>query len=162
AESEHVRPSRQAQVFQSGKRTEAEAFGDEAAGVRTDRQRVELVGRGDAAVQGAGAFGGLGGVLGDGPGTVVSVRSPAVVVWPVARSGEDARVRADRPDAAGAWRLTLRVAWPMAAVSRATVAQAGGAVVGPAGPSMRMMAWKWTTPRRWTRRPWRRRPGPGR
>ena len=23
------------------------------------------------------------------------------------------------------------------------------AVIGPAGPSMRMMAWKWMTPRRW-------------
>ena len=29
------------------------------------------------------------------------------------------------------------------------MAQAGGAVVGPVGPSRRMMAWKWTTPRRW-------------
>jgi hypothetical protein len=37
----------------------------------------------------------------------------------------------------------------MAAVSRAAVAQVGGVVEGPAGPSSRMMAWKWTTPRRW-------------
>ena len=37
----------------------------------------------------------------------------------------------------------------MAEVSRATVAQVGGAEVGPVGPSSRMMAWKWTTPRRW-------------
>jgi len=37
----------------------------------------------------------------------------------------------------------------MAAVSRTTVAQVGGAVVVPVGPSSRMMAWKWTTPRLW-------------
>src|SRR2546421_11361329 len=37
----------------------------------------------------------------------------------------------------------------MAAVSRPRVAQAGGAVPGPVGPSRRMIAWKWTTPRRW-------------
>jgi hypothetical protein len=29
------------------------------------------------------------------------------------------------------------------------VAQAGGVVMVEPGPSMRMMAWKWTTPRRW-------------
>ena len=29
------------------------------------------------------------------------------------------------------------------------MAQAGGAGPGPVGPSRRMMAWKWTTPRRW-------------
>ena len=29
------------------------------------------------------------------------------------------------------------------------MAQEGGGVVGPAEPSSRMMAWKWTTPRRW-------------
>ena len=45
---------------------------------------------------------------------------------------------------ASAW-----AAWSMVAVSRARVAQVGGASAGPAGPSRRMMAWKWTTPRRW-------------
>jgi len=29
------------------------------------------------------------------------------------------------------------------------VAQAGGVAPGPLEPSRRMMAWKWTTPRRW-------------
>jgi hypothetical protein len=37
----------------------------------------------------------------------------------------------------------------MAAVSSASVAHAGGGVVGPLGPSSRMIAWKWTPPRRW-------------
>src|SRR5262249_32111555 len=60
-----------------------------------------------------------------------------------------ASVRAGRPGAAGVSRWTIRAAWSMAAVSRATVAQAGGAVMGPVGPSSRVMAWKWTMPRRW-------------
>src|SRR5579859_313051 len=59
AESEHVRPSRQAHFFQSGKFAEAQAFGDEAAGVLAYRQRGELIGGGDAAVESAGAFGGF-------------------------------------------------------------------------------------------------------
>src|SRR5262249_62176509 len=135
------------QVFQSGKRTKAEAFGDEAAGVRTDRQRVELVGRGDAAVQGAGAFCGLGGVLGDVRGDLGIGQFPGSCDLASVEFSAHARVRADRPDAAGAWRVTLRVAWPVAAGSRATVAQAGGAGVGPAGPSLRVVAWEWTRPR---------------
>ena len=65
AEAEHVRPGGQAQVLESGKLGQAEAFGDVAAGVVADGQVGELVGRGDAVVEGAGAFGGLGGVLGD-------------------------------------------------------------------------------------------------
>jgi hypothetical protein len=47
------------------------------------------------------------------------------------------------------WRWTASAAWAMAAISKSRVAQEGGVVVGPVGPSRRMMAWKWTTPRRW-------------
>ena len=65
AESEHVRPGRKPQAFQARELAEAEAFGDEAAGVVADGKVGEPVGDGDAAVEGAGAFGGLGGVLGD-------------------------------------------------------------------------------------------------
>src|SRR5215469_16506492 len=65
------------------------------------------------------------------------------ISWP------HASVRAGRPGTAGVVRWTLRAAWSIAAVSRAAVDHVGGAVVGPAGPSRRMMAWKWTTPRRW-------------
>ena len=53
------------QVLEGGELGQAQAFGDVPAGVVADGQLGELVGRGDAAVEGAGAFGGLGGVLGD-------------------------------------------------------------------------------------------------
>ena len=65
AEAEHVGPCGQVQVFEFGELGQAQAFGDVAAGVVANGQQSELVGWGDAAVEGAGAFGGLGGVLGD-------------------------------------------------------------------------------------------------
>jgi hypothetical protein len=55
-EAEHVRPGGQPQLFQFGELAEAEAFGDEAAGVIADRQCVELVSRSEAAVEGPGAI----------------------------------------------------------------------------------------------------------
>jgi hypothetical protein len=64
AEAEHVRPCGQAQAAESGKLAQADALGDEASGMLADREVVELVGGCDAAVESAGAFGGLGGVLG--------------------------------------------------------------------------------------------------
>ena len=64
AEAEHVRPRGQPQVGQCGELAEAQACADEAAGVLADGQLGELIGRGNAMVEGAGAFGGLGGVLG--------------------------------------------------------------------------------------------------
>src|SRR5262245_12152414 len=54
AEAEHVRPRDQPQVFESGEFAQAQAGGDEAAGVFADGQLGELVGGGDAAVEGAG------------------------------------------------------------------------------------------------------------
>ena len=60
-EAEHVRPGRKPQPFQARELAEAEAFGDEAAGVLADGKVSQPVCRGDAAVEGAGAFGGLGG-----------------------------------------------------------------------------------------------------
>jgi hypothetical protein len=65
AESEHVSPGDQAKVFQAREFAETEALGDEAAGMLADRQVGQLFGRAEAAVEGAGAFRGLGGVLGD-------------------------------------------------------------------------------------------------
>jgi len=62
--AEHVRPGSEAQAAESGELAEANAFGDVAAGVLADGQLGEPVGRHDAAVEGAGAFGGFGGVLG--------------------------------------------------------------------------------------------------
>ena len=64
AEAEHVRPRGEAQVAELGELREAQAFGDVAAGVAAYRQVSEPVGGGEAAVEGAGAFGGLGRVLG--------------------------------------------------------------------------------------------------
>ena len=64
AEAEHVRPRGQPEVFESGEFTEAKAGADEAAGVLADGQLGELIGRDNAMVEGAGALGGLGGVLG--------------------------------------------------------------------------------------------------
>ena len=79
----------------------------------------------------------------------MSVTSPLAVTGRMSSWRPHASVRAGSPGAAGVVTLTARAAWSMAAVSRAMVAQAGGASAGPAGPSSRMMAWKWTTPRRW-------------
>jgi hypothetical protein len=53
------------QGFQFWQLAEPDALGDEPAGVLAYRKTVDAVGRGEAAVQGAGALGGLGGVLGD-------------------------------------------------------------------------------------------------
>src|SRR2546421_7787519 len=58
-------------------------------------------------------------------------------------------VRAGIPGASGVSRWVASAAWAIAAVSTSMVAQAGGAEPGPVRPSRRMMAWKWTTPRRW-------------
>jgi hypothetical protein len=65
AEAEHVRPGAKAQVFERRHPAQTQAFGDEAASMISDWQICKPVGRGDPAIQGAGAFGGLGGVLGD-------------------------------------------------------------------------------------------------
>src|SRR5208282_714530 len=62
AEAEHVCPGRQTQVFKPWEFAEPDAFGDVAAGVLADGKAGELVGGCDAAVEGAGAFSGLGGV----------------------------------------------------------------------------------------------------
>src|ERR1022692_2723313 len=67
----------------------------------------------------------------------------------VSCSRPQASVRAGRPGAVGVSTWTEPAAWAMAAVSRPGVAQAGGDVAGPPGPSRRMTAWKWTTPRHW-------------
>jgi len=80
---------------------------------------------------------------------LVSVTSPLAVTGRMSSWRPQASVRAGSPGAAGVVTLTARAAWPMAAVSKARVAQVGGAAVGPAGPSSRMMAWKWIKPRRW-------------
>ena len=64
AEAEHVCPGRKPQPFQVWELAEAEAFG-EAAGVVANGKVGQLVGGGDAAVEGACAFGGFGCVLGD-------------------------------------------------------------------------------------------------
>jgi hypothetical protein len=65
AEAKHVRPRGQPKIGQFREFAQAQADGDKAAGVLADRQLVEPVGSGDAAVEGAGALSGLGGVLGD-------------------------------------------------------------------------------------------------
>lgn len=59
AKAEHVCPGGQAEVVEFGQLAEAEAFADEAAGVVANREVGEPVGVGDAAVEGAGAFGGF-------------------------------------------------------------------------------------------------------
>jgi hypothetical protein len=64
AEAEHVRPGGQPQLLELGKVAETEACGDVAAGVLTDGQVSDPVGRGEAAIESASAFGGLGRVLG--------------------------------------------------------------------------------------------------
>ena len=62
---------------------------------------------------------------------------PKAKVW--ARPSMTGPVDADAL-AAAAW---------MASVSSSAVAQAGGGVSPPSGPSRRMTAWKWTAPRFW-------------
>ena len=77
-EAEHVCPGREAQVFQAGELAESDAFCDVTASVLADWQRVELVSQSDTTVEGAGAFRGLGGVLGDvrgNPWTRLALRS---------------------------------------------------------------------------------------
>jgi hypothetical protein len=148
-EAEHVRPCGQPQVLELGELAEPKTRGDVAAGMVADGQVGEPIGRGDAAVQGAGAFGGLGCVLGQVPGDLgvgyvaVGADGPGVeLTAPCERAGEAPRSGRSR-DADGAGGLVD------GGGERARVAQAGGAAAGPAGPSSRMIAWKWTTPRRW-------------
>jgi hypothetical protein len=78
-----VRPRGEPKVVEFGELTQVQALGDQAAGVAGDEQGGEAVGGGDAPVEGAGAFGGLGGVLGDVPG------DPGIGEFPG---------RGDRPD----------------------------------------------------------------
>jgi len=59
-EAEHVCPRGQAQGLQPGDLAEPDAFSDMSAGMLADRQRIELVSRGDAAVESASAFRGQG------------------------------------------------------------------------------------------------------
>jgi hypothetical protein len=148
-ESEHVRPRGQAQFLELRELAEAEARGDVTSGVVTDGEVGQPVVGSDAAIEGAGAFGGLGGVLGYVPATLVSVTSPLAVMARISSWRPQVSVRAGSPGAVGAVTLTALAAWSMAAVSSVTVAQAGGVSAGPEGPSSLMMAWKWTTPRRW-------------
>jgi hypothetical protein len=87
-----MRPCGQPQVLELGKLAEAEAYGDVAAGVVTDGQVGEPVGGGQTAVEGAGAFGGLGGVLGQvrgdlGVGHVAGGGDQADVELAAARQG---------------------------------------------------------------------------
>ena len=72
AEAEHVRPGGQAELFELGEFAEAQAFGDQAAGVLADREVGEAGGRVDALVEGAGAFGGFGGVFGHVGGEIAA------------------------------------------------------------------------------------------
>lgn len=53
------------------------------------------------------------------------------------------------PSTVGPGAVALAVAAWMASVRRPTVAQVGGGVLLPVGPSRRMTAWKWTAPRFW-------------
>ena len=91
-----------------GELAEPQAFGDETAGVVADGQFGEPVGRGEAAVEGAGAFGGLGGVLGDvardlGIGQLPGGGDrPDVVLRPQARvAGRQSRAAGVDADSAG-------------------------------------------------------------
>src|ERR1022692_366292 len=76
-ESEHVRPRGEAQVCKFGELTQAQALGDQAAGVSGDGQGCEAVGGSDAPVEGAGALSRLGGVLGNVPGDLGIGEFPA-------------------------------------------------------------------------------------
>ena len=83
------------------------------------------------------------------PATLVSVSSPVVVIGPdvvFAAPGQGAGGQAG-----GGRGVEVDGSGGLVdgGGEQVDVAQAGGAVVGPAGPSRRMMAWKWTTPRRW-------------
>ena len=54
-----------------------------------------------------------------------------------------------RPSITGPSTCAAVAAARMASVSRSAVAQVGGGVLPPSGPSRRMTAWKWTAPRFW-------------
>ena len=102
------------------------------------------------AVEGAGGFGGLGGVLGDvgGDGLLGECRAPSPKAADRADVELCAPARASRAPAVvgrdGDAGARARRRW-MASVSRSAVAQAGGGVSVPSGPSRRMTAWKWTS-----------------
>jgi len=64
-ESEHVRPLSKPQRLEVGKLTQAQASADQSTRMLADGKRGELIGRRDPPVNGARAFGSLGGVLGD-------------------------------------------------------------------------------------------------
>jgi hypothetical protein len=144
-----VRPGREPQPFQARELAEAEAFDDEAAGVVADGKVSQLVGGGDAAVEGAGAFGGFGGVLGDVGGDLAVGQFPG--------GGDGAGVEFTSPrqrpgrEARGGWDIQVDGAGGLVdgGGEQDNGRPGGRAVVGPVGPSSRMMAWKWTTPRRW-------------
>ena len=107
AEAEHVRPRGQPQFLERGELAEAEAYGNMTSGVVADGQVGEPIGRGDAAIQSAGAFGGLGRVLGHvardlGVGHVAAGRDwPQIeLASPGQRAGRKPR-RGGRGDADG-------------------------------------------------------------
>ena len=148
-EAEHVRPGSQAQAAEAGKLLSRRHSAMRRRACSRIGKIGELVGGSNPAVQGAGAFGGLGGVLGDirrdlavGQVSGRGDRPDVVFATPVQGAGRQA-------GSGRGFQVDDAAAWAMAAVSMSRVAQAGGAVAGPAGPSSRMMAWKWTTPRRW-------------
>jgi len=149
AEAEHVRPGDQSQVGELGKPAEAQAFGDVAAGVVADGQVGEPVGGGDAAVESAGAFGCFGGVLRDitgdlGVGQVSGGGDRTRVMFPAPGQDPGDHSRSGRGyEAHGADGLAD-------GGGEEGEGGPGGRGAGrSAGPSSRMTAWKWTTPRRW-------------
>ena len=141
AEAEHVRPGGQPQVLQLGElpRRRHSAMSRRAWSRmgRSARSSAGLMRRSRVPV----AFGGLGGVLGDvarrprwsvrspvgGDRAGVELAAPGAACGRARRGGRDGR------------RWTARAACAMASVSRSAVAQAGGAVAGPSGPSRRMI-----------------------
>ncbi|GAA0244725.1 hypothetical protein GCM10009527_046820 [Actinomadura nitritigenes] len=64
-EAEHVSPLDEPEVCELVEGTQGQAFADESLGVRSERQVGPVVSGVKAPVQGADAFGGFGGVLGD-------------------------------------------------------------------------------------------------
>ena len=129
----------------------------------------------DRAVGGFGLAGAFGGVLGDVAGEPLFADLPVVVLH-IGRAEDRADVDLSAPDeleAAPSGRAVFTATAAAAArtdvSSRSGVAQAGGEVVAPSGPSRRTTAWKWTSPRRWysatlpyeTRATCRRSRGPG-
>jgi len=96
-----VSPGSQVQVIKAGEFGQAQAGGDMAAGVLADGQLGELIGRGDPAVEGAGALGGLGGVFGDVRGDSAVGEVPVAVMGRVSSWRPQASVRAGIPEAAG-------------------------------------------------------------